>query len=105
MSYLVFFYGVFVLLGGIFGHAKAGSTMSLIMGVIFGVLLLIASAAIYVKQKWGAPFALVLVFILDAFFTYRFVTTLKFMPSGILALVSLIVLLVLALKMRSSSIK
>ena len=105
MSYLVFFYGIFILIGGIMGHVRAGSAVSLAMGIVFGALLFIAAGAMHLKKRWGAPFALILIFILDAFFSYRYLTTFKLIPSGLLALVSLIVLLLLAVRMRSTTIK
>jgi uncharacterized membrane protein (UPF0136 family) len=61
------------------------------MGIIFGALLLIAAGGMFSKKyyKKGAYFALILTLLLDAFFSYRYMSTLKFMPSGLLALVSL----------------
>jgi uncharacterized membrane protein (UPF0136 family) len=100
MSYVVCVYALFILAGGIIGHAH-GSTASLVMGVVFGVLLLTAAAGMFAKKKWGVYFALVLTLILDAFFTYRFVATLKFMPPGMLSLVSLGVMLLLVRNIRS----
>ncbi len=100
MAYLVFMYGVFILLGGIFGHVRAASSISLIMGLLFGLLLMLGALAIYKKQKWGSPFSLILILILDIFFTYRFLMTFQLVPSGILALTSLIVLVAVAFQMR-----
>lgn len=100
MPYLVFFYAIFVLIGGIVGHAKAGSTVSLLMGLSFGALLLIAAAAMRLGRKWGGYFALILTFLLDASFTWRFIATGKFNPSGLLALVSLAVLITLTLQLQ-----
>jgi uncharacterized membrane protein (UPF0136 family) len=101
MAYLISLYGIFILIGGILGHIRAASTVSLVMGILSGGLLLIAAGAVFGKQKWGIPLALIVTFILDTFFSYRFLTTLNFIPSGLLALVSLIVLILLALQIRS----
>jgi uncharacterized membrane protein (UPF0136 family) len=113
MRFVVLIYAILILAGGIIGHAKAASTASLVMGVVFGVLLLTASIGMFKRTSkrtsWGGTFALILTLLLDAFFTYRFVQTGKFMPSGMLSLVSLIVMVLLALHIRSkpsqSSIK
>jgi uncharacterized membrane protein (UPF0136 family) len=91
MPYIVALYGILILVGGIIGHIKAGSNASLVMGVVFGLLLLLSSVGMLSKKyfKKGVYFALILTLVLDAFFSYRFLATMKFMPSGMLALVSL----------------
>ena len=91
MAYFVALYGMLILIGGIIGHLKAGSQASLVMGVVSGLLLLLASGGMFSKKhfKKSVYFALILTLILDAFFSYRFMEKMKFMPSGLLALVSL----------------
>ncbi|HUD02143.1 MAG TPA: TMEM14 family protein [Rhabdochlamydiaceae bacterium] len=105
MPYLISLYGILILMGGIMGHAKAGSTASLVMGVIFGVLLLVAAGCMFSKRlyKRGVYSALVLTFVLDAFFSYRYMSSMKFMPSGMLTLVSLGVMLLLVSHIRRAS--
>ncbi|MBS0649141.1 MAG: TMEM14 family protein [Verrucomicrobia bacterium] len=101
MRYIVGLYGLLMLVGGLIGHAQ-GSTASLISGGIFGILLLIAAGCMFKKSLYvkGTYFALILTLLLDAFFTYRFLTTMKFMPPGLLSLISLGVLLLLVLHIR-----
>ncbi|HEY5235985.1 MAG TPA: TMEM14 family protein, partial [Rhabdochlamydiaceae bacterium] len=72
---------------------------------ISGVLLLLASGAMFSKKhfKKGVYFALILTLLLDAFFSYRFMSTMKFMPSGMLALVSLGVIASLVAHLRRPS--
>jgi|GEM_PF-1976233 len=48
-------------------------------------------------------FSLILTFILDAFFSYRFMTTMKFLPSGLLALLSVGIIIGLVAELRRSS--
>jgi uncharacterized membrane protein (UPF0136 family) len=105
MPYIVALYGLLILIGGIIGHIKAGSNASLVMGVVFGLLLLLSSGGMFSKKyfKKGVYFALVLTLILDAFFTYRFLTTMKFMPAGLLVLVSLGVIASLITYLRRPS--
>jgi len=102
MPYIVAFYGILILVGGLIGHAKAASTASLVMGVVFGVLLLIAAGCMFTHRNYlkGAYFAIVLTFILDAFFSYRYLTSMKFLPSGLLSLISLGMLLLLVTHVR-----
>jgi|SRR5579864_4489042 uncharacterized membrane protein (UPF0136 family) len=105
MPYLVALYGILILMGGIIGHIKAGSTASLVMGVVFGLLLLLSSGGMFSKKYFtkSVYFALILTLLLDAFFSYRFLATMKFMPSGLLALVSLGVMASLIAYLRRPS--
>ena len=93
-------YGLLIALGGVIGYVKGGSQASLISGGSFGLALLISSHFIS-KGKIAAQYiALVLTFLLDGIFTYRFAKTLHFIPAGFLSLISLAVLIVVALKIR-----
>ena len=97
---IVFAYGLLIALGGIMGFIKGGSQPSLISGSVFGVALLM-SAYFISKGKIIAQYtALALTFLLYGIFTYRFAKTLHFFPAGFLSLASLVVLIVLALKIR-----
>ena len=99
-GWLVFIYACLILVGGVIGHFKAGSTASLVMGIVFGVLLLLCSLLIFFRKRWSLYCALFLTLFLELFFTYRFVEKLKFFPSGFLSIVSLFMLVVLILKIR-----
>lgn len=102
MFYVVLIYGLFILIGGIMGH-RSGSTASLVMGTFFGALLIIASLGMFKRRKWGVYGALILTLILDGFFTYRYFLSLKFMPPGMLAVVSLGVMILLIAHLRKNS--
>jgi uncharacterized membrane protein (UPF0136 family) len=97
---VILLYGLVILIGGIMGHHEKGSLASLISGLVCGGLLLGTSWVIFNKKAWGEYAALLLVFLLDGFFTYRFITTHKFLPSGLLSILSLGVLFFLAFVMR-----
>lgn len=96
----VLVYGVLNILGGILGFQRANSVLSLIFGITFGLLLLGSSIAMFNNKTKGLYFSLALTFILDAFFSYRFLTKLKFMPSGMMSLVSLAVFIILTITLR-----
>jgi uncharacterized membrane protein (UPF0136 family) len=96
MPLIVLIYSILVLVGGWIGHLKTGSMASLISGLTAGSLLLVAAGGMFWKRRWGTYSALLLTLILDGFFTYRFLITHKFMPAGLLSLISLVVLLLLA---------
>jgi uncharacterized membrane protein (UPF0136 family) len=100
MPYIVAIYAALILIGGFIGHIKAGSTMSLIMGLIFGAILTIAAIGMFLRRKWGVKTALSAAIVLDAFFTYRYLSSMKFLPSGLLSLVSLGVIILLIFHLR-----
>lgn len=100
LAFIVLFYGVLILVGGWMGHYKAGSSASLVSGLVFGIFLLGCSLFLFKNQRPAAYVALILTFVLDAFFTYRFSQTLKFMPSGMMSLMSLLTLILIASQMR-----
>ena len=97
-TWIVFAYSIFTLIGGIIGYLKSGSTASLISGVIFGSLLLVASFFMFQKKTIGNWMALFLAILLEGFFTWRFAKTLHFFPAGLFSLMSLGVIILVALK-------
>ncbi|MFQ5638034.1 MAG: TMEM14 family protein [bacterium] len=96
-AYLIMVYGVLVLLGGIMGYVKSKSIPSVIMGSIFGVLILIGSWQMLKENVIGWGLVLGLSIFLTIFFGYRFWTSMKFMPAGLMILLSLISTVVLLL--------
>jgi uncharacterized membrane protein (UPF0136 family) len=99
---ITLFYGLLILLGGVMGHIKAASTASLYTGIVFGLLAILLSFGIFKKSLLSAYFAILLTFILDAFFTYRLLLTMKFMPAGMMAVISTIVLILQASLIKKS---
>lgn len=97
-GWIVLIYALIVFLGGIFGYVKAESVPSLVMGVIFAVILSTSAFAL-LNEKWiGMRAAIAATALLAAFFIYRFILTFKFMPPGLMALLSIAVLAFLLLK-------
>ena len=93
---VIFVYALLLAGGGAFGYLKAGSRNSLIAGVISSVLTLAALGVTFWQPFGGFVLAALLAFCLSIFFNYRFVTTKRrFMPSGLLALISLAVVCML----------
>ena len=84
-------YGLLLLTGAYFG-GRAGSRVSVIMGIVSGVLVLAATAALGMNPKCSLLFLSAVAGILTAIFLMRLLKTHKLMPSGILFLVSLAVL-------------
>lgn len=84
-------YALIVTAGGVIGYVTAGSIPSLVMGLAFGLLLLGSGWAITQKSTLGYFSATALSGILALFFIYRFALTWKVMPAGMMALLSLVV--------------
>ena len=93
-------YAVLLGAGGLVGYLKAGSRASLIAGSISAVVALAALWLSMSYKNWGIALGLILSISLFILFGYRYaVKTRKFMPSGLLAIASLIVLGVMFLIM------
>ena len=94
MTHLVLWiYIVLVLAGGLAGWLKAGSKVSFIMAAIFGLLLALCNVGV-IRPFYIAD---ILVAVLLAVFVMRLVKTRKFMPSGLMVLLSAAALLLLLL--------
>jgi uncharacterized membrane protein (UPF0136 family) len=93
-------YAVLLGLGGAIGYLKAGSRASLIAGSISAAVAVVALALSIAYKNFGVTLGLILSITLFILFGYRYaVKTRKFMPSGLLAVVSLVVLAVMFLIM------
>ena len=87
-------YGALLIVGGIMGYTKAGSKPSLIMGSLSGLLAILLSF-------WGLkghdlPSLFLLggeAIVLSAFFYMRYANSKKFMPAGMMTVVSAVSLL------------
>jgi uncharacterized membrane protein (UPF0136 family) len=93
-------YAVLLAIGGLIGYFKAGSRPSLIAGLLSSVVAFTALGLSIGNSRWGVPLGLLLSIVLFILFAYRYAAkTGKFMPSGLLAVLSLIVLAVMFLVM------
>jgi uncharacterized membrane protein (UPF0136 family) len=91
-------YAILLAAGGVMGFVKAKSRASLISGVLSAVAALAAAVLSLMGYRWGLPLGVTLTIFLFVLFGYRYaIRNKKFMPSGMLAVVSLVVLLLLLL--------
>lgn len=90
-----YIYAAVVALGGIIGFAAAGSVPSLIAGLIFAILLAISAYSMQKEQPIGTIGTWLLTLFLGCFFLYRFSLSYKFMPAGLMVLVSILFLVLL----------
>lgn len=91
-AFVTFLYALVVLAGGITGYTKAGSLSSLVMGIGFSLLLFFSAAGQYKRNTQAYYSGLILTIILTLFFAWRFTQTFAFMPSGLMVIISLLVL-------------
>jgi uncharacterized membrane protein (UPF0136 family) len=88
-------YAILLAVGGVIGYTKAGSKPSLIAGLGSAAAAALALALSVRSTTWGMGLGALLAILMAYFFGHRYaVKTRKFMPAGLLALASLIVLMV-----------
>ena len=87
LNWFFVFYGIFLLTGAYFGM-KANSTVSLIMGLVFGTLVLLSTFISRTNPQLGYVALTFLSGFLTVTFVIRFIKTMKVMPSGMLLAVS-----------------
>ena len=77
-------YGLLSIVGGVMGYQKAGSQVSLISGVISGLLLLIGGYLLLGGALSGLILSGVVSLLLVIVFVIRLIKTKKFMPAGLM---------------------
>lgn len=97
-AYVTAVYALVVLAGGLVGYFVGQSKPSLFAGLIFGILLGLCSYGMFKNSGTAKIGAMVLSGILTLFFANRYLTTLKFMPAGLMIVLSVITLLLLLFK-------
>lgn len=81
-------FGVLVLAGGCAGYARARSVVSLAFGFVCGAVLLWAAYAVRGGHEIGVTLAAAVSLLLLLIFARRWARTKKFMPAGLLLLLS-----------------
>lgn len=87
--WLILVYALLVTIGGIIGYVKAKSNQSLISGLSSGAALAIAWYVSLQNPTIGLVLATAIAVALLVVFALRFRATKKFMPAGLLAILSL----------------
>ena len=97
-------YAALLAVGGIMGFVKARSHASLVSGLLSAVFAVVALGLSLMKYRLGIPLGATLAIVLFVLFGYRYALRNKrFMPNGMLAVVSIVVLTVLLLAADWSS--
>jgi len=89
---IVLVYGLLVSVGGLVGYVQAKSIPSLISGVVSGIVFLVLGWLIWQGSMTAGYTAVSMILLLSLFFGYRFISTSKFMPGGMMLIVSFIAL-------------
>lgn len=88
-KFYLFIFGALTIAGGVMGYLKAGSNASLIAGSVSGLLLLLAGYLVASgKAQPGLILGIVISVALAGRFIPAFLATHKFMPAGMMALLS-----------------
>lgn len=98
----IFIYTTLLLIGGVMGYVKAGSVMSLVMGVVFSLFLTIFVIQFKQGKSWAGQCLLLTVLILDGFFSVRYIKTQALMPAGLFTVLSSILLVIIYLSTKKS---
>ena len=87
----LFIFGALTIAGGVMGFVKAGSTASIVAGGISGALLLVAGYLVGAgKVQAGLILGIVLSLALAGRFIPAYLNTHKFMPAGMVAILSVV---------------
>lgn len=93
--WIVLFYGVLLAVLGYVGYHNTGSKPSLIMGVGFGIAMMLSARLLFSKNKVGIYTSIVATVMLTLTFAMRYQASGKMIP-GVLSLVSAAMLVFLA---------
>lgn len=86
---LTLLYGILSIVGGAIGYQQAGSQVSLISGLISGLLLLIGAYLLFGGSVAGPLLSAAVSLLLVIVFLVRLAKTRKFMPAGLMAIVGI----------------
>ncbi len=79
-------YSLLSIVGGVIGYRQAGSQVSLISGVVSGLLLLIGAYLLFGGVYPGPTLSGIVSLILVVVFVVRLIKTKKFMPAGLMVI-------------------
>ena len=89
-KYVSIVYAILLLIGGAIGFIKAGSVISLGVGILSCTLIIVSCKVGDKDPKSGYFYITSISLVLASFFIYRFIKTHHFMPGGLMAVLSTI---------------
>jgi len=96
----IWVYGVLMMMGGVIGFVKVGSKASLISGVGLGLALVACGFGVWYGYYNSIIVAEVIATLLVVLFAIRFAKTGRFMPAGMLAILSVVAVVVFWLGLK-----
>lgn len=88
-------YGVLAIVGGTIGYRQAKSQVSLISGIVSGILLFLGGILQLWGQTWGLWLTTIVTTILMVVFATRLIKTRKLMPAGLMLISGTIALVIM----------
>ena len=88
-------YDILLLIGGLFGFFKAGSKASLLTSAVAAALLILTRLPGVFQPSFGRGLSNVIMAVLIIVFAWRLTKTKKFMPSGFMMILTVVVLFLL----------
>lgn len=94
-SLILWIYIVLLFMGGLIGFFKADSKASLITSACFAAVLILCNVDLIFKKEVADMLCTVALVVLMVFFAFRLTQTKKFMPNGLMAVLTLATLVAL----------
>ncbi|XP_051543180.1 transmembrane protein 14Cb [Myxocyprinus asiaticus] len=104
VDWLGYGYAALITIGGIIGYAKAGSLMSLVAGLLFGIAAFVGASQMS-KNDRNIWVSLGTSGSLTSVMGVRFLSSWKIMPAGLMAGASLLMFLRIGMKVLQTSQK
>ncbi|MBI3850234.1 MAG: TMEM14 family protein [Verrucomicrobia bacterium] len=95
---ILWIYIILLVAGGMVGYLKAGSKASILTSVIFAALLILCTIRGFLDPKFGNTLADIILAVLLVFFGLRLSKSRKFMPNGMMLILTLATLALRHLK-------
>lgn len=90
----IWVYGAIIILGGVMGFVKVGSKASLLAGVGMGMALLASGFGVWRGSANSLVVTEVIAALLLVLFAVRLAKTRRFMPAGMLAILSVVAVVI-----------
>jgi uncharacterized membrane protein (UPF0136 family) len=97
-NYIIWVYILLLLVGGLIGFWKAGSKVSLIMSASFAAVLALTTIPRFLDRQFAHTLCTILMAALLVVFAVRLTKTKKFMPSGLMLVITAVALGLLNLR-------
>lgn len=95
-------YGLILIAGGAIGYVRAGSLVSLVAGVVFGLAAMAAGALAFRSPSAGLVMGFALSLTVGALFAWRFISTRALMPAGITLVLSVLMVISLTFALQAT---